>query len=158
MIPLRTRAGIRWQMVWQGPCLGFVAETGDLLLWRRLVYDFLACFCALLHTFRFSFLSFLIFFPASRYVYLLRVPSSVQQPSATLSKYAFYSTCSFCLCHLYSTPSRNYFVLYSFSFFFSWLVFLGWRFFCCALVPGTLALDLPTLILATFGFSLFHYL
>ena len=70
----------------------------------------LACFCVLLPTFRFSFFfSFLIFFPASRYVYLLRVPSYVQQ-SATLSKYVFYSTCSFCLCHLYPTPFRNYFV------------------------------------------------
>ena len=48
----------------------------------------------------------------------LRVPSSVQQPSATLSKYVFYSTCSFCLCHLYPTPSRNSLVFYSFSFFF----------------------------------------
>ena len=49
----------------------------------------LARFCALLPTFRFSFFisfSFLIFFPASRYVYL-RAPSSVQQPSATLSKH-----------------------------------------------------------------------
>ena len=29
-------------------------------------------------------------------------------------------------------------------FFFSYLLFLGWSFFfgCCALVPGTLALDL----------------
>ena len=67
-------------------------------------------------SFFFSFFSY--FFPASRYVYLLRVPSSVQQPSATLSKYVFYSTCSFCLCHLYPAPSRNYFVFYSFSFFF----------------------------------------
>ena len=44
----------------------------------------------------FSFFVFLFFlflsFPASRYVYFLRVPSSVQQPSATLSKYVFYST------------------------------------------------------------------
>ena len=38
------------------------------------------------------FLSFLIrLFPPSRYVYLLRVPSSVEQPSATLSKYVFYT-------------------------------------------------------------------
>ena len=62
----------------------------------------LACFCALLPTFvlRLGFLSY--FFPASRYVYL-RVRSSVQQPSATLSKYVFDRTCSFfCLsCHLY---------------------------------------------------------
>ena len=34
----------------------------------------------------------------------------MHQPPATLSKYVFYSTCSFCLCHLYPTPSRNSFV------------------------------------------------
>ena len=56
----------------------------------------------------FSFLFFLFLCsPASRYVYLLRVPSSVEQPSATLSKYH----------HLYPTSSRNYFVFYSFSIF-----------------------------------------
>ena len=59
-------------------------------------------------SFFFSFFSY--FFPASRYVYLLRVPSSVQQPSATLSKCVFYSTCSSCLCHLYHAPSPKYFV------------------------------------------------
>ena len=102
--------------------------------------------CAFLPTFFFSFLSY--FFPASRYVYLLRVPSSVQS-SATLSKYVFDSTCSFCLCHLYPTPSRNYFVSLFVWVFFSQLLFLGWRFFCCccAVVPGTLALGLPPLIL-----------
>ena len=65
----------------------------------------LAFFCAVLPTFRFSsFLFFrFIFFPASRYVYIIRALSSVQQPSATLSKYVIYSTCSFCLCHLYPT-------------------------------------------------------
>ena len=41
-----------------------------------------SCFCALLPTFLFLFFLFL-FFPASRYVYLLRFPSSVEQPSAT---------------------------------------------------------------------------
>ena len=70
----------------------------------------LACFCALLPTVRFSFSFLFLFFPASRYVYLFRVPWSVQQPSAALSKYVFYSTCSFCLCQLYPTPSRNSFV------------------------------------------------
>ena len=50
--------------------------------------------------------------------YLLRVPSSVQQPSATHSKYVFNSTFCFCLCHLYTTPSRNYF----FSIFFVALI------------------------------------
>ena len=87
-----------------------------------------------------------IFFPASRCVHLLRVLSSVKQPSATLSKYVFYSTCSFCLlCHLYPTSSRDSFVLYSFSFFFVALVSRVAFFLLCRLVPGTLALDLPTL-------------
>ena len=64
----------------------------DLLLWRRLEYDFLACLflCLGSYFFFFVFLFFilLLFFPASRYVDLLRVPSSVQR-SATLSKYYF---------------------------------------------------------------------
>ena len=107
---------------------------------------FLLKICALLPTFLFLFFLFL-FFPASRYVYLLRVPSSAQQPSDTLSKYVFYSTCSFCLCHLYPAPSRNSFVFYSFIFFFRSSYCSGGVFSCCALVPGTLALDLPTLIL-----------
>ena len=94
----------------------------------------------LLFVFRFSSL----FFPASGYIYL-RVPSSVQQPSATLIKYVFYSTCSFCLCHLCPTPSRNSTVFYSFCFFFVALFSRVAFFCCCALVPGTLALDSPTL-------------
>ena len=43
---------------------------------------------------------FFLFSPASRYVCVLRVPSSVQQSSATLSKYdsyVFYSICVFFL-------------------------------------------------------------
>ena len=63
-----------------------------LVLWRRLEYDFLACLLMCLDSyFRFSFFFSLLnlFFPASRYVYL-RVPSSVQQPSATRSKYVLY--------------------------------------------------------------------
>ena len=89
----------------------------------------LACFSALLPTFCFPFFSFFLFlhfFPASRCVYLLRVPSAVQQPSATLTKYVFYSTCSFCLCHLYPNPSRNsfffYLCFYSSSFIFVALI------------------------------------
>ena len=54
--------------------LGFVAETGI----------FVACLLLCLAS-CFSFFVFLFFisFPPSRYVYLLRVPSSVQQPFAT---------------------------------------------------------------------------
>ena len=98
-------------------------------------------------TFRFSFIFFLIFLFLHPGMFIFfRVRSSVQRPSATLSKYVFYSTCSFCLlCHLYPTPSRNSFVFGSFSIFFVALISRVAFFFCCALVPGTLALDLPTL-------------
>ena len=76
--------------------------------------------CFLLFVFRLSVLSFLTFFPASRYVYLLRVPSSVQQPSATLSKYEFYSTRSFCLYCVICTISRIgiFWFFYSSSIYF----------------------------------------
>ena len=109
----------------------------------------LDCFCALLPNIRFSFfLSLLrtfLFFPASRYVYLLRVPSSAQQPSAILSKYVFHSKCSFCLLyHLYPTPSRNSLVFYSFCVFFIALISRVAS-FCLCFRTGTLALDLPTL-------------
>ena len=137
-------------MVWQGPRLGFVTETGIFVAMALSTIFLLALVpCSLLFVFRFSFVSFLIFFLASRHVYLLRVPSSVQQPCATLSKYVVYSSCSFCLlCHLYPTPSRISFCFFiRLVFFFSQLLFLGWRFFCCALVPGKLALDLPISIL-----------
>ena len=65
---------------------------------------------------------------APRYVYL-RVPSSVQQPFATLGKYVFLSTCSFRLCHLYPTPSRSSYILNRFDFFRS-SYSSGGDFFC----------------------------
>ena len=116
-------------------CYGGALSTIFLLV-------FVPCF--LLFVFRFRF-RFLIFFPASP-VWLSSCLSSVQQ-SATLSMYVIRSsTYYFCLCHLCPTPSRNSLVFYSFSIFFVTLI-PRVEFFCCALVPGTLALDLPTLIL-----------
>ena len=60
---------------------------------------------------------FSCFSPASRYVYLLRVPSPVRQSSATLSKYVFHSVCTLCMCHLYPGSSRNSFVFIRLAFF-----------------------------------------
>ena len=71
---------------------------------------------------------------ASRYVYLL-VPSSVQQPSATLSKYAFDSACSFCLCHLYPTPSRNSLIFIRLVFVFFVALISGGVFFVVLSYP-----------------------
>ena len=62
LIPLPTRAGIRWQMVWQGPRLGFVAETGRFVAmetpWVRFscLLAFVPCFLL------FVFLFFLFLF------------------------------------------------------------------------------------------------
>ena len=69
---------------------------------------FVACFLL------FFFLFFVSFFFSLRpgMFYLFRVPSSVQQPSATLSKYVFYSTFSFCLLSFVS-----YLIAESFCFF-----------------------------------------
>ena len=113
----------------------------------------LACFCALLPTFRFRFFfSFLNFF-ASIPMCLSSSCPFVCAASTCYSQqvHVFYSTCSktFCLCHLYPTPSRNYF-----SVLFSVALISRVAFFCCAFVPGTLALDLPILNLyVAFGFS-----
>ena len=101
----------------------------DSLLWRRLEYEFLA----IVPCFLLFFFLFFLFSPAPRYVYL-RVPSFAQQPSATLSKYVFYSTCFFCLCHLYPTSSRNSSVFIRLVFFSSFL-FLGWRFLVVVSYP-----------------------
>ena len=159
-IPLPTRAGIRWQLVWQGPRLGFVliAETGRCVAmetpWVRC-----SCFCALLPTFRFSF-SYFFLHPGKFISFVsLRLWSSHLLLSAS-TRYVFYSACSFCLCHLYPTPSRSSFVFICLVclFFFRNCSFFSGGIFCCALLPVTLALDLPTYLdsLATFVFSLFH--
>ena len=121
-------------MVWQGPRLDFVAETGRFVAmetpWVRFSCSLAFVPCFLLFVVLFSFLSYL--FPASWYVYL-RVPSSVQQPAATHSKYVFYSACSFCLlCHLYPTPCRSSFVFYSCSFFFRSSCFSTCVFLLCS--------------------------
>ena len=47
---------------------------------------FVSCFLLFVFRFSFFFSSFSFMFPTPRYVYLLCVPSFVQQPSATLSK------------------------------------------------------------------------
>ena len=86
----------------------------------------LLCLASYFSFFVLLFFLFLFFPLHPGMFYLLRVPSSVQQPSATLSKYVFYSTCSFFLCHLYPTPSRNSFVFfYSSSIFFRSSYFSG---------------------------------
>ena len=96
------------------------------------------CVRALLPTFRFSFFSSFVsyFFRASRYFYLLRVSSSVQQQSDTVSKYIFYSTCSFCLLCICTLPHLGI-LLFCLAFFFVALNSPVAFCCCCAFVPGT---------------------
>ena len=91
--PLPTRAGGRWQIddVTSSPAR-LCSRDGKIYYYGRLEYDFLA--------FVPCFLLFVCSPSLSRYVYLLRVPSSVQQSSATLSKCVFYSTSSCVICIL----------------------------------------------------------
>ena len=114
----------------------------NLLLWRRLEYDFLSCLLAFAPCFLlFVFLFFLfLFFP------LIPVCLSSSCPFVCAAaicysqqvRILYCSTRSFCLCHLHRTPSRNYFVFYSFSFFFFVALISRVAFLRCALVPGTL--------------------
>ena len=135
-------------MVWQGPRLGFVAETGRFVAMETPWVRFsclLLCLASYFSFFAFLFFLFL-FFPASRYVYLLRVSSSVQPQFATVSKYLFYSTCSFC-CVICTLPHLGILLFFIRSIFFFVALISRVSFFscCCALVPGTPALDLLTL-------------
>ena len=72
----------------------------DLLLWRRLEYDFLACFCTLLPTLCYSFFSLFFFFSLHPGMFTLfvslRLCSSHLLPSES-TYLVFYNTCSFCL-------------------------------------------------------------
>ena len=106
----------------------------------------LACICDMLPTFRFSFFLFFSCISVCFFIFLVSFYLSVQKPFDTLSKYVFYSTCSFCLFHLHPTPSLNSLFFVSLVFFFVARISRV-TFFCCAHVPGTLELHLPTLIL-----------
>ena len=103
----------------------------------------LACFCALLPTFRFSFLfSFHTFFPG--------IPVCLSS-----SHHLLLSACTYFIVRVNSAsvictlPHLGILLLFLFVqyFFFRSSCFSGSVFFCCALVPGTLALDLRTMIL-----------
>ena len=113
----------------------------------------LACFRALLPTFRFSFFFlFLIFFPCNPGMFIffvsLRLCSSHLLLSAsTYLLYVFFLLVCV-ICTLPHVGILLFFIrLLTVVYIFSLLLFLGWRFLCCALVPSTLALDLLSLIL-----------
>ena len=107
----------------------------------RLEYDFLG----------FAFVTCVLIFlfspGLSRYVNLLRVPSSVQQSSATLSKCEYVVRALSCVVCFLPHFSEFFCFIRLPGSIFSQFLFLRWR-FGCALVPGTSALGLPTLIIS----------
>ena len=119
----------------------------DLLRWRRLEYDF-SCLLAFVPCFLLFVFLFFLFFPcipvcSSSSCLFVCAAAICYSQQVRILKYVFFLLVSFV-----PYPISEIFCFYSFSLQQSWLLFLGWRFFfCCALVPGTLALDLPTLIL-----------
>ena len=68
-------------------------------------------------------------------------------PLCSICYSAASSSCSFFLCHLHPASFRNAFVHILCLIPFRSTYFLG-GVFCCALVPGTLAFDLSTLVLS----------
>ena len=116
------------------------------MLWRRLEYGFLArlLLCLVSYFSLFFFLFFLIFFlhPGMFIFVSLRLCSS--QLLLTVSTYFIVRVLSAC-CVICTLPHVGV-LLFSIRvvFFFVALAFRR-AFFYCALVPGTLALDLPTL-------------
>ena len=106
--------------------------------------------CFLLYVFRFSFLSFLIFFSCipvclhSSCPFVCAAAICDSQQVRITSIIRVLSACVICtLPHL----GILWFFFIRLVYFFVALISRVTFFFYCALVPGTLALDLPTLIL-----------
>ena len=131
LMPLLKRVGKIWQIVWQGPRFGFVAETGGALLLSTPGVRF--------HAFLPCFLLFFFLRPYRGMFFFLVLLRPCSSHRLLFSKYVFF------LCRLYPASSQGSFCfLFFILFVFVVLVVVG--VFCQSLVPGTLAFDWPTLI------------
>ena len=111
-----------------GPRLGLVAETGRFVAMEtRLEYDFLACFCALLPTLRFSFLSFLICFPFISVCLSSSCPfvcaAAICYSAGTYFIVRVLSACVIC-----TLPHLGILLFFYLSSIYIYFSFLGWRF------------------------------
>ena len=118
----------------------YCSRDEKLCNYGRLEYDFLA----FVHCFLLSSFSPCL----SRYVYL-RVPSSGHSSHLLLSASAYFVVRFLSACVICTLPHLGILLFfYSCSFFVLFVALISRvAFFCCALVPDTLALDLTTLIL-----------
>ena len=113
--------------------------------------------CFLLFVFRFSFLSFLIFFlHPGMFIFFMSLRLCSSHLLLSASAYFIVRVLSAC-CHLYPTPSRNYFVFYSSRTFFVSLISRVAFFLLCSRTryASTWSAYLESL---AFGFSLSHCL
>ena len=113
--------------------------------------------CFLLFVFRFSFLFFVFLHPG---MFIFSVPLRLCSSHLLLSaSTVFYCKCSFCLCHLYPTPSRNSFVFFIrlfFFFFFRSSYFSGGVFFLLCSRTRYATTWFAYLDSSAFGFSVSH--
>ena len=129
----------------RSPSRLYSRDGKTLLLWRRLEYDFLACFCALLPTFRFSFFFSFLFISCIPVCFIffvsLRLCSSHLLLSAS-TYFILHVISARVICTLPHLGILLVFIRLVFFFvaFFCRVAFV----FCCALLPATLARDLPT--------------
>ena len=134
LIPLLTRAGRRWEMVWQGPRRGFVAETGRFCCYGDALSTIflLPCFCALLPTFRFSFIFSLFsyfFLHPGMFIFFVSLRLCSSRLLLSASTYFIVRVLSACcvICTLLHLGILLFF--YSFSIFFRSSYFSGGVFF-----------------------------
>ena len=111
----------------------------------------LACFCTLLPTFLFFFSYFCSLHPGMFIfsVFLRLWSSHLLLSASTYFIVRVLSACVICILPHLGNTSIFIRLVFSRSSYFSGGVFCC----CCALVPGTLALDLPTLISDVWFFS-----
>ena len=122
---------------------GKICCNGDALSMTFLL-AFVPCF--LLFVFRFSFHFFIfIFLHPGVFTLFVSLPLCSSHLLLSASTYFIVRVISACvICTWYPILYRNSFVLIRLFFFVALISRVA--FFCGALVPGTLALDLPTLI------------
>ena len=127
----------------------FCSRDWKICYYERLEYDFLLlCVAGYFSYFLLPNPGMFIFFGFFRLCSSSNLVLLLYSQQVRMVLYVF-------LCHLYPAASRNSVVFIRLVFLFVVLVSRV-AIFCCALVPSTLALDLPTLIpyVATFVFSL----
>ena len=119
--------------MWQGPRLGFVAETGKICCYGDALSRIfsLACFCALLPSFRFSFLSYFFLHPG---MFLFFVSLRLCGSHLLLSASTYFIVRALSACVICTLPHLGI-ILFFYSSIFLYLLFLKWRSFVVLSYP-----------------------